>query len=100
MTTDVAGISRATALLGGVAARRLRSRHRPPAGLNRYLRRGLHNRAGTYLTPLDLVARETPVFYEANGAVRLGPTSFGGEGYQVNMFDEVRAVWGLLGPEQ
>lgn len=27
------------------------------AFLNRYLRRALHNRAGTYVTPLDLVAQ-------------------------------------------
>lgn len=46
----------------------------------------------------ETLALETAVFHEANGAVRLGPTRPGGEGYQVNVFDEVRAVWALTRP--
>lgn len=46
----------------------------------------------------ETIALESPVSHEASGALRLGPTSPGDEGYQVNVFDEVRAVWGLAPP--
>jgi len=46
----------------------------------------------------ETIALETPVFRDADGVVRLGPTSPGGGGYQVNTFDDVRAVWGLIRP--
>ena len=44
----------------------------------------------------ETVALETPVFHDTDGAIRLGPTSPDDEGYQVNIFDEVRAVWRLM----
>lgn len=46
----------------------------------------------------ETIALETPVFRDASGAVRLGPSSPGSDGYRVNTFDEVRTVWGLTRP--